>query len=60
MAKVNPYLIATVTAIGSAVAFSAVKYYQQQKVDLVDVAIFAIIFWICFFLAQKYFKKKQK
>ena len=59
MIEKNPYLITTLTTLVSTIALFIVKYFIGQTVDFTDIVVFAIVFWVGFFLFSKIFSKKK-
>ena len=58
MVKKNPYLTTTITTIVATVVISVVRYLRIHSLEFTEIIMFAIIFWIVFFLSQRYFTKR--
>ena len=59
MIEKNAYLVTTIITIALTIAFSLVTYLRSRSLEFTEIIIYAIVFWIAFFLGQKYFSKKK-
>ena len=54
----NPYFTTTISTIFATIASSVVIYLRTHSLEFTDIIIFAIGFWIVFFLFQRYLSKR--
>ena len=57
-AKRNPYLVTTIVAVSSTAAVSIVNYALGKQFDLTAALTFAVVFWIVYFLIQRWLTKR--
>ena len=57
-AKQNPYLVTTLVTVSSTAALSIAKYALGKQFDLTETLTFAVIFWIIYFLIQRWLTKR--
>ena len=59
-AKQNPYLVTTLVTVSSTAALSIVRYALGRAFDLTEALTFAVVFWIVFFLIQRWLIKRRE
>ena len=59
-AKQNPYLYTTIVAVSVTVAVSIAKYALGKQFNLTEAVVFAVVFWIVFFLIQRWLIKRRE
>ena len=58
MAEKNPYFTTTISTIFATIVSSVAIYLRTHNLKVTDIIIFAVGFWIVFFLFQRYFSKR--
>ena len=59
--KVNPFLITTAVTISVTLGINLIKLMLGREIDLiVDVLLWALGFWVFYFLAWTFFNKLLK
>lgn len=48
----------TIVTIFATFAYAVAIYIRKQSIELVDVVIFAAVFGVVYFFAQRYFRKR--
>lgn len=59
-AERNPYLLATLVTISYILGISIVNYLRHKQFDIREVLIGAVVFWVIFFLVQRWLLRKLK
>jgi hypothetical protein len=54
----NLYVITTITTICFVIVFCIVKYLLGGELNPASIAGGAVVFWVVFYLANKYFRKR--
>jgi len=55
--KRNPYLFSIIVTIFAVLGLIIAKYVLGNKLDFIEILVFAFIFWVIFFFVQ-YWRKK--
>lgn len=58
--KDNSYILATLTTIVFVIVLAGVKILAGDAFTLPGMAGGAVVFWVGFFLADRYFKKRHE
>lgn len=56
--KRNPYLFSTIITISAVLGWVIAKYVLGSRFDFVELLVFAVIFWIIYFLIQYWTTKR--
>lgn len=54
----NPYLYTSLATFGYIAAISIVKYVRGQQFFITEILLGAVIFWIIFFLVNRWLSKR--
>jgi len=56
----HPCVETTIVTIFVTIIYAVVRYFLGRSIELVDLVIFAAVFGLVFFFAQRYFRKRDK